>query len=458
VSLTVSVASIVEESADPRLRAPAEWSRKELGTVADVVNGAAFKSAQFSTSDGMPLIRIRDLGHETTTVRYAGAFDDQQRVVGGDLLVGMDGDFRVARWNGADALLNQRVCKIVPRASSSYGPYLELLLPAYLDAIHEHTSSQTVKHLSSKDIAAVPLPMPGLEDQRRFVARVEELMTHAEPVAGRLDLLATTVRRLRRSILSAAVSGRMTEDWRLAHPLDPVEDFVARRVRRRRQRASEDFVGGSEVTPVDSAGLPVVPEEWRWAYLRDVGYMSRGRSRHRPRGAAHLYGGPYPFIQTGEVSRSSGRITAHSKTYSEAGLEQSRLWPAGTVCITIAANIASTAVLTYPACFPDSVVGVVPDLCSSDYIELFLRTAKSDLDQFAPATSQKNINIAILNEVAVPIPPPSEQAEIVRRSRTAFDVLDLLDQRLDAARSHLGRFRQSVIAKLLSEDSSPLEP
>src|SRR6476469_9280784 len=117
------------------------------------------------------------------------------------------------------------------------------------------------------------------------------------------------------------------------------------------------------------------PSGWRLVKLGELGEVSRGRSRHRPRYASHLYGGPYPFIQTGDIRASGGRITHHSQTYSEAGLAQSRLWPAGTLCITIAANIAETAILTYPACFPDSVVGFLsnPSLCDVRFVEYMFR-------------------------------------------------------------------------------------
>ena len=100
---------------------------------------------------------------------------------------------------------------------------------------------------------------------------------------------------------------------------------------------------------------------WTPHRLDELGYLSRGRSRHRPRDAAHLYGGPYPFIQTADVKHAGLYITDCQQSYSEAGLEQSRMWPAGTLCITIAANIADTAILGIDACFPDSVIGFIPD-------------------------------------------------------------------------------------------------
>ncbi len=177
--------------------------------------------------------------------------------------------------------------------------------------------------------------------------------------------------------------------------------------------------------------------------------MNRGKSRHRPRNAPHLYGGAYPFIQTGDIAQSGGRITKHKQAYSEAGLAQSRLWSPGTICITIAANIADSAILTYPACFPDSVVGLITEdnLCVTEYAEFFIRTARDNLAQFAPATAQKNINIAILNDLAVPLPPLAEQQEIVRRVEAIFRLADAIEKRVAAATARAEKVTQAILAK-----------
>ena len=100
--------------------------------------------------------------------------------------------------------------------------------------------------------------------------------------------------------------------------------------------------------------------EWKEYYLDELGTLARGKSKHRPRWAPHLYGGDYPFIQTGQITAAHKYITTVEQTYSEEGLLQSKLWDEGTLCITIAANIAETAILKDKMCFPDSVVGFIP--------------------------------------------------------------------------------------------------
>jgi len=99
--------------------------------------------------------------------------------------------------------------------------------------------------------------------------------------------------------------------------------------------------------------------------------FGRGKSKHRPRNDERLYGGDIPFIQTGDIRNASHIITQYSQTYSEVGLKQSKLWPRGTLCITIAANIAETSILGFDACFPDSVIGFVadPKKTSAGYVE-----------------------------------------------------------------------------------------
>jgi type I restriction enzyme S subunit len=172
------------------------------------------------------------------------------------------------------------------------------------------------------------------------------------------------------------------------------------------------------------------PQGWNIVKLRDLGEVNRGRSRHRPRYAVHLYDGQYPFIQTGDIKSSNGKITKYEQTYSEAGLAQSRLWPAGTMCITIAANIAETAILTFPACFPDSVAGFIPNnlKCDVRLVEYMFRYLKKRIQHEASGSVQDNINISTLDRLYFPIPPLPEQKAIAHILGTLDDKIELNQQ------------------------------
>jgi type I restriction enzyme S subunit len=172
---------------------------------------------------------------------------------------------------------------------------------------------------------------------------------------------------------------------------------------------------------------------WTPKHLDQLGYLSRGRSRHRPRDAAHLYDGPYPFIQTGDVKHAGLYITEYQQTYSEAGLEQSRLWPAGTLCITIAANIADTAILGFDACFPDSVIGFIPDEGKADvrFVKyLFDATIQRRVQQFTQGAAQDNLSQEKLLSIEFSVPEVNEQREIA-------DILSAYDDLIENNRRRM---------------------
>ncbi|HBK44137.1 MULTISPECIES: restriction endonuclease subunit S [unclassified Polynucleobacter] len=148
-------------------------------------------------------------------------------------------------------------------------------------------------------------------------------------------------------------------------------------------------------------------KRWNLEKFSNIGVLDRGRSRHRPRDAAHLYGGQYPFIQTGDVSNCGGLLDTYTNTYSEAGLAQSKLWDIDTLCITIAANIAKTGILKIKACFPDSVVGftVNKSKATNRYVQTWLSFLQPILEANAPQAAQKNINLQILRDLPIPVPP-----------------------------------------------------
>ena len=155
-----------------------------------------------------------------------------------------------------------------------------------------------------------------------------------------------------------------------------------------------------------------------WKTLGEVAIdFGRGKSKHRPRNDEKLYGGDIPFIQTGDIRAAAHFITEYTQTYSDFGLKQSKLWPKGTLCITIAANIAETSILGFDACFPDSVIGFVadPKKTSSGYVEYLLQTMKSSLEKKGKekSSAQSNINLSTFEQLKLPFPSLDEQKRIV---------------------------------------------
>ena len=167
--------------------------------------------------------------------------------------------------------------------------------------------------------------------------------------------------------------------------------------------------------------------------LDQLGSVSRGRSRHRPRNAEFLYGGPYPFVQTGEVKKSGLYLRDFDQTYSEAGLAQSKLWPAGTLCITIAANIAETAILDIEACFPDSVIGFTADPSKADvrFVKyLFDAVLKMQFRSFTQGAAQDNLSQEKLLSIRFPVPELRVQKRIADTLSTYDDLIENNQRRI----------------------------
>jgi len=177
--------------------------------------------------------------------------------------------------------------------------------------------------------------------------------------------------------------------------------------------------------------------------------FGRGKSKHRPRNADFLYGGDYPFVQTGDVRNSEHIISRYTQTYSEAGLGQSKLWPAGTVCITIAANIAETGILGVDACFPDSIIGMVPDPEKSDsgYVEYLLQHFQTELQRQGKGSAQDNINLGTFKSQKFPFAPLPEQRAIAAK----LDALSVETKSLEAVQqiklAALTELKQSILHK-----------
>jgi len=202
------------------------------------------------------------------------------------------------------------------------------------------------------------------------------------------------------------------EQRRIAAILDQAD---ALRAKRREALAQLDSLTQSIF--IEMFGDPLVnPKVWEVAPFAEVGSLDRGVSKARPRNAPELLGGPYPLIQTGDVANCDGYIRRHTTTYSALGLRQSKLWPAGTLCITIAANIAKTGILTFAACFPDSVVGFsAAQSATVEYVRVWLSFLQKALENAAPESAQKNINLAILRSLSIPVPPLTLQQTFATR-------------------------------------------
>ncbi|GIA13683.1 Type I restriction-modification system specificity [Vibrio cholerae] len=334
-----------------------------------------------------------------------------------------------------------------------------------LDSLAKAT---TVPSIRKGQIEDIEVPLPSTSNQKSISSKIEELFSHIDAGVEGLKQAKAKLQQYRQSVLKDAVTGKLTEQWREqnADKLEPASLLLDRILDERRANWEAEQLKAFEekgqlpksdkwkekyIEPpeADTSALPSIPDSWTWATITQLGELNRGKSKHRPRNDPSLYGGDYPFVQTGDVRAADGLLTTYKQTYSEKGLAQSRLWPKGTLCITIAANIAETAILGVDACFPDSVVGFIPqnEKVAVEYIEFFFRTAREELDRYAPATAQKNINLAILETVSVPLMSIEEQRELVLQVTEKLASAGRAESTIDGKIKHAASLKSSILTK-----------
>lgn len=334
-----------------------------LGEVASYINGYAFKPEDRGT-EGLPIIRIQDLtGNSYDLGYYSGKYPKKIEINDGDILISWSASLGVYIWNNGKALLNQHIFKVEFVEDCIDKKYFVYAVRKKIDEMINKSHGATMKHIVKKDFEDTLIPYPTLEEQSKIAVELDR-------VSKIIDM-----RKRELELYDDLVKARFVEMFG-----DPVSN-------------SYGFV---------EATLP------------ELGEFGRGVSKHRPRNDPRLLGGIYPLIQTGDVANSELYITSYNSTYSELGLKQSKMWGKGTLCITIAANIAKTAILGIDACFPDSIVGFnANEKTSNIFIHFWFSFFQEILESQAPESAQKNINLKILSELKVIVPEKDKQDEFI---------------------------------------------
>ena len=371
--------------------------------------------------------------------------------------------------------------------------YIKLIFKQGFEIFNTSMKGAAIPHLDTQKLLQNPTALPPLAEQHRIIAKVDELMglcdqleqqhSNAQQAHEALvsQLLATltqsqnaaefndnwqriythfevlftteaSIDNLKQMLLQLAVMGKLV-------PQDPNDEPASELLKRIQAEKAKLIAEGklkkdNLLAPIKDDEKPFdLPKGWIWARFPELGEFARGKSKHRPRNDPSLFNPPiYPLVQTGEVARAEYLIQEYHSKYSELGLKQSKIWEQGTLCITIAANIADSAILGFDACFPDSVVGFSPSkiLNNSKYFLYFMKTAREDLLKFAPATAQKNINLEILESVLIPIAPLAEQHRIVAKVDTLLAVCDQLKTRIQQANQQQRAIADAFIAQALA--------
>ena len=391
------------------------WAIKKLGDVCEFRRGLTYaKSDEVEASDKV-VLRANNVSLESSTL----CFDELKYLrtdfnIPADKLLVKDGLLICTASGSKDHL--GKVAYIDREYGFAFGGFMGLLVPrsaivfprycyrlltssAYKDFIKGLTDGANINNLKFSQLAEFEIPVPPLAEQKRIVAKIDAAFEKIDKLKANAERNLANAKELFQSALDEAM--RPERGW----------------------------------------------EEKRLGEVCKV--FGRGKSKHRPRNDKRLYGGPYPFIQTGDVRNAGHTIDKFTQTYSEFGLSQSKLWPKGTLCITIAANIAETAILGFDACFPDSVIGCVFDESKmhTGFAEYMLQNYKCQLQSLGKdrSSAQPNINLGTFEDNAFPAPPLAEQRQIVKRLDSLSEKVRLLEQHYTRQIADCAEMRQSVL-------------
>lgn len=235
--------------------------------------------------------------------------------------------------------------------------------------------------------------------------------------------------------------------WKLHRAFETEGKLVATARELKQSAMRQIFVVGLQGETLKQTEVGQIPLSWRVCRLSDIAVLERGRFLHRPRNEPRFYGGDTPFVQTGDVVRSQGWIREYKQTLNDAGVAISRVFPKGTILITIAANIGYTGVLEFDSACPDSLVGITPhESVDAWFLEYCLQTQQADMDRLAPKGTQKNINIQFLAPWQVAIPPLNEQLQIAQIMRAIDRKIALHEHK----RAALQELFQALLYRLMT--------
>jgi type I restriction enzyme S subunit len=459
------------------------WKSAELGDLLEVQNGFAFKSSFFNeVRQGMPLIRIRDIASEDTQVYYSGEYRDEFIVRKGDLIIGMDGNFNIHRWKGVNALLNQRVCRLVDISPEIDQQFLFYFVQEHLDEIHRNTTYTTVKHISSKQIRAIEFPLPPLDEQKRIVAKVDELMALCDrleaqqqereqqhtalsraslarfadaPNPANLQLLFHSSfpippSDLRKSILTLAVQGKLVAQ----DPKDEsAEHSLARNDERRRDTARSDHRADEDNQALLSADDRWdIADTWAWRGLADLVLFVdyRGKTPAKLSSGVRLL--TAKNVRKGQINLSPEEFLSESeyKTWMTRGFPK-----AGDVLFTTEAPMGNAAVveLTERFALAQRVI------CFQSYgaldtaflvLQILSDQFQFILDKNGTGVTAKGIKASKLKQLPIAIPPLAEQRRIVAKVDQLMALVDALETQLSASRATAKNLLDALVAELTS--------
>lgn len=466
---------------------PNGWAQARVDSLVQLVNGFAFKPTQWK-SEGLPIIRIQNLNNPDAPFNYCPEnLPDKIRVRNGDLLFAWSGtpgtSFGAHIWRGEDAWLNQHIFKVTFNREYLDERFLRLAINQNLDGyIRQAHGGAGLAHITKGRFEESQLSIAPLNEQRRIVAKIEELFSDLDAGEAALKRAKANLKRYRAAVLKAAVEGKLTEEWRSKHPAkEPASALLARILKERRQKWEADqlakFAAANkeppknwrekyvEPSPPVTTGLPEVPADWCWASVQQVGSVQLGRQR-----APQHHSGEHmrPYLRVANVFED--RIDTSDVMEMNFTPDEYETYRLGYGDILLNEG-QSMELVGRPAIYRDEVPGAcftntlvrfrVYDGVDTDYaLRVFLAYLKNGRFQKIASIT---VNIAHLGagrfaEIEFPLPPVEEQAAIIEEVDYHFSLIDAAENAINLSLARASRLRQSILKQAFKGKLVPQDP
>jgi len=294
---------------------------------------------------------------------------------------------------------------------------------------------------NKKDLNSINIPLLPLPEQKRIVAKLDKLFEQLEIIKASLEKIPVLLKNFRQQVLTQAVTGKLTEEWRKGKEL----------------HAPVLLNDGNEVEFEIVKYFNLHPS-WIKSALGNCAQISRGKFTARPRNDPRYFSGKYPFMQIGDLPREGGIANSFSKTLNEEGKKISKSFPKDTVVIAIVgATIGITGILSKKMFFPDSLIGInSSSTLTNRYIEFHLRICKYGLREISYAGGgQPNIKIPTIKNLEIALPSFEEQMEIVNRVENLFVKSDAIEDLYKSLKAKIDKLPQSILHKAFKGELVP---
>lgn len=417
------------------------FQKKTLGTVADYINGRAFKPAEWENT-GLPIIRIQNLTDPDAKFNYSSAaHDEKYHIHSGDLLFAWSASLGAHIWKNGDAWLNQHIFHVIPHEDITRD-YLYYFLLRVVSELYSKSHGTGMVHITKEPFMATPIPVPPLPEQERIVSRIEELFSQLDDGVETLKKTKAQLAVYRQAVLKEAFEGKLTEDWRKEHSNGLLDIMDAISKEKERKHITKDFHLEGDIT------LPELPSSWKWVFIGDISsgteYGTSQKSQKE---------GKVPVIRMGNMQNGIIDWTDLAFSSDDEEIKKYKLFK-GDVLFNRTNSpelVGKTSIYRgeREALFAGYLIRINQfDCINPEYLTYYMNsfTAKNYGNKVkTDGVNQSNINGTKLCSYPFPLCSAKEQAQVVFDLENRLSVCDSIEQTVDAALQQTDALRQSIL-------------